>query len=350
MSVVVFGGGGFIGSHVTERLLTRGENVTVVDVDTGKIDHLRDDDLLTVHELDIRNEGNESTCRGLVEEADVAFDLIAYANPQQYVDRPIDVVELNLFENLKIVDYCIEANTRLIQFSTCEVYGKMGNRSDVEFREGESDLILGPIENQRWIYSNAKQLLERLVYAYGDEGDLRYTIVRPFNFIGPKMDYIIESPDEGTPRVFASFMSSLLYDHPMFLVDGGTNQRSFTAIEDAVDAIELLYENPDGEFDNEIVNIGTPENEATIAELARTMRDIYQDRSPNGTLPDLVEVPGEEFYGEGYEDCERRVPSIEKLTSMGWSPEYGLRETLERAMEYYIREHEGAQTPLNGDD
>jgi nucleoside-diphosphate-sugar epimerase len=340
--LALFGGGGFIGSHLTRRLLNRGHDLHVVDVSGTKIADLRSNDRLHFYELDITKEENDEQCLELIERSDIVFDLVAYANPQQYVDMPLDVVELNYHENLKIVEQCVETDTRIVQFSTCEVYGKLGNRTgdDIEFDEDTSDLITGPVEQHRWIYACAKELLERVVHAHGLENGLKWTIVRPFNFIGPEMDYIIESPDEGTPRVFAAFMSSLLYDHPMYLVDGGTNKRVFTYIDDAIDAIELILKNEGGHFTNEIVNVGVRENETTIRDFASLMRDIYQELDSDGTPLEMREISGKEFYGEGYEDSERRVPSTTKLREAGWEPEYDLREGLEECIQYYIDNYE----------
>lgn len=340
--IALFGGGGFIGSHLTSRLLETDYDLTVVDISKEKLDDVLPHPQVEFHELDIRDETNDRKCYQIVENSDVVVDLIAYANPQQYVEMPLDVVDLNFHKNLNIVEDCVETDTRLIQFSTCEVYGKIGNRSgdEIVFKEDTSDLILGPVGQQRWIYACAKELLERVVYAYGEEHGLEWSIIRPFNFVGPKMDYIITSPDEGTPRVFAAFMSALLYEHPMYLVNGGTNKRVFTFIEDAIDATELVLENDDERFTNEIVNVGNPTNEVTIREFADLMRDIYRDLSPSDSLPEIEEVSGEEFYGEGYEDSKRRVPAVEKLTDAGWEPKYDLREALEESMAYYIKRHE----------
>lgn len=344
-TIALFGGGGFIGSHLARRLVADGYDIIIVDVADEKVRDLLSHKRVEYRELDIRKPENDDTCHTITQRADTVVDLIAYANPQEYVDRPIDVVDLNYHQNLKIVEDCVGLDTRLIQFSTCEVYGKLGNRSgeDIVFYEDESDCVTGPIENHRWIYATAKELLERMVHAYGMEGALDWTIIRPFNFIGRDMDYIITSPDEGTPRVFASFMSALLYDHPMYLVDGGHNRRTFTSIHDAVDATQLIIENPDRQFSKEIVNIGTPGNEVSIREFAHLMRELYLELSPSNTLPQLIEISGEEFYGKGYEDCERRVPDVRKLTSAGWTPEYDLREALEDTMPYYIEQHELAK-------
>ena len=257
-TVALFGGAGFIGSHLTERLLEEGYHLVVVDIDSEKIEDLLSHDRIDFHELDIRQD-DAGTVTSVVESAEVVFDLIAYANPKQDVDMPLEVVHLNYDQNLRLVEDCVETDTRLIQFSTSEVYGKIGNRKgdDEVFSEDGSDLIMGPVENHRWIYATAKQLLERMVHAHGIENGLDWTVIRPFNFIGREMDYLIEEPDAGTPRVFASFMSALLYDHPMYLVDGGENRRSFTHISDAVSAMVYVLEGPE-RYNREVVNIGTP--------------------------------------------------------------------------------------------
>ena len=338
--VALFGGAGFIGSHLTRRLLEEDYRLTVVDIESEKIDGLLPHDRIDFYQLDVR-EDNEGTVEAIVDASAVVVDLIAYANPKQYVDMPLEVVDVNYDQNLQLVEDCVETDTRLIQFSTSEVYGKMGNRRGDEkvFTEDDSDLIMGPVENHRWIYATAKQLLERMVHAHGRENGLGWTVVRPFNFIGREMDYLIEEPDAGTPRVFASFMSALLYDHPMYLVDGGKNRRSFTHISDAVEAMVTLLENED-RYNREVVNIGTPGNETSMRDFAYLMRDVYAEMSPTGDLPPVETVSSEEFYGNGYEDCERRIPNVEKLTAAEWEPQYDLRETLEESISYYVDRYE----------
>lgn len=338
--IALFGGGGFIGSHLTRRLRDQYE-LDIVDINSGKITDVLEHPNIEFHELDISDPANDAVCREIVERADVVIDLIAYANPQQYVDMPLEVVDLNYDQNLKLVEACVDADVWLIQFSTCEVYGKVGARTgeDVIFQEDMSDLIMGPVGKHRWIYATAKQLLERMVHAHGLENDLSWTIVRPFNFIGPQMDYIVESPEEGTPRVFASFMSALIHDHPIHLVDGGENKRSFTDIEDAIRGVETILQQPE-KFHREIVNIGSPDNEASISEFAHLMRDVYAELSPDTSLPVIRTVSGEEYYGKGYEDIERRVPDVEKLAANGWCPEYNLHETVKRSVSYYVDKYE----------
>ena len=212
----------------------------------------------------------------------------------------------------------------------------LGDRNGI-FDEESSLLILGPVNKQRWIYSCAKQLLERVIYAYGKEGLLNYTIIRPFNFIGPKMDFLVKSRDEGIPRVFANFMSSLIYNNKMYVVDGGTNMRTFTYIKDAVEAISLIIKNENNVFNNQIVNVGNPENEITIFDLAVLMREIYQKETCLEKVSEITQIKGEDYYGEGYQDSERRIPDITKLKEIDWYPKHDIRNTLELSMKYYIK-------------
>ena len=225
----------------------------------------------------------------------------------------------------------------MIQFSTCEVYGKTGG-NEGPFKEDTTDCILGPVCNHRWIYSCAKQLLERIIHSRGLKGDLDYTIIRPFNFIGPLIDYLVEKPGDGNPRVFSHFMSALLYGHPMCLVDGGHARRSYTYIDDAVNAILIILAHPE-DTHNQILNVGNPENEVSIREFAKIMRDLYGQLTGNPCQCPLVEVSAEEFYGSGYEDCDRRIPEVSKLKRLGWSPKYDLLETLRMTMKFHLQHH-----------
>ena len=273
--------------------------------------------------------------KDLIEDSDVVVNLIAYAIPALYIEKPLDVVELNFFQNLRIVKQCMKQKKWVIQFSSCEVYGLLGGRNGI-FTEESSLLILGPVNKNRWIYSCAKQLLERIIYAYGKEKLLNYTIIRPFNFIGPKMDFLVKSKDDGIPRVFANFISALLYKEPMYIVDKGINKRTFTYIKDAVEALGTILKNKE-KFENKIVNIGNPRNEISIHDLAYLMRKIYKKSIPGEAVPDIISIDGEKYYGEGYQDSERRIPNIDKLTALGWKPKHNLIETFQYSMDYYIQ-------------
>jgi nucleoside-diphosphate-sugar epimerase len=334
IKISIFGGGGFIGSHLSDYLIKENYIVTVIDKESQKIsEYCFESKKFTFKNLDIHRDNTQT--KEIIKNSDVVINLIAYAIPALYIKKPLEVVELNLFENLKIINYCLEFKKWIIQFSSCEVYGLLGGRNGI-FSEESSLLILGPVKKNRWIYSCAKQLLERIIYAYGSKEQLNYTIIRPFNFIGPNMDFLVKSPDDGIPRVFANFMSSLLYKEPMYIVDKGKNRRTFTFIKDAVKAMGLILKNQ-GIFKNQIVNIGNPKNEISIRNLAYLMREIYKKNIPFEKVPEIISIAGDKYYGIEYQDSERRIPAIDKLKSVGWTPEFNLKDTFSFSMDYYIQ-------------
>jgi len=350
MNILSLGAAGFIGSHLTHRLLKEGHKVTALDLDVEKVEDCLTHPNLTFLRQDIRAPGFDLD--SLVRDSDLVIDLIAYANPGLYLRIPLEVFRLNFTENLKIAESCVRHGKRLIQFSTCEVYGRTAaslpnaNLMDpadpihATFGEDTSEYILGPVVKHRWIYSCAKQLLERVLHAYGLEHGFNYTIIRPFNFIGPKIDFLPQDR-EGIPRVFSFFMDALLNGTKMKLVNGGAQQRCYTYIDDAIECSYRIVENPGGACDRQIFNIGSPYNEVSIRQMAEQMLAIYAEkfRDPAVPLPEIVSVPGEEFYGEGYDDSDRRIPDITKATTLlGWKPVWNMRDTLEATMQYYVTE------------
>lgn len=351
LHILMLGAGGFIGSHLTDRLLADGHRVTALDTHTDKLDHALGHPTLTFVDHDIFD--HAFSLETLIAGSDLVVDLIAHANPGLYVRQPLDVFRLNFNENLRIAELCVKHGKRLIQFSSCEVYGKSlaavcgdrlpdpGDPALATFSEDTTDLIMGPVGRHRWIYACAKQLLERVLHAHGLEGRLKYTIIRPFNFIGPRIDYL-PSETDGVPRVFSYFMEALQTGGTMKLVDGGDHRRCYTYIEDAVDCIARIVENPDGVCDRQIFNIGSPHNETSIRDLALAMRDIFEAEfaPPGAPRAQIVDVTGEAFYGPGYEDSDRRIPDIAKArTLLGWEPRWGLRDLLRETMAYYVHEY-----------
>ncbi len=336
MKILLLGAGGFIGSHLVEHLLERGEHEIVgVDITAEKLEGISGS-AFTFHELDIHEVPDD-----LVRESDVVVDLIAYANPSIYVEAPLSVYQLNFEANMRIVHHCVNHGKRLIQYSTSEVYGKAGNNTAL-YREDESDLVMGPVSKQRWIYAAAKQLLERVIHAYSLQGDLEFTIIRPFNFIGPRIDYLVPAGTMGGPRVFAHFMSALLEGGPMHLVDGGHVHRTFLSIYDANEAFQTVLDRPEAR--NEIYNFGNPSNDTTIRELSTLMTDIYTRLAGDPPRSEVVEVSGETFYGAGYEDMDRVPPDISKLVALGWEPQHDLAKTLELTIGYYLEQAREAAT------
>lgn len=351
MKILTLGAAGFIGSHLTQRLLNEGHIVVGVDIYNDKIREFLNHENLTFIEQDIRHKNCDIDA--LVRDSDLVINLIAYANPGLYIKMPLEVFQLNFLENNEIIESCVKLNKRLIQFSSCEVYGKsvvaitngkLKNPDDPAygtFSEDISEFILGPVNKHRWIYACAKQLIERVLHAYGLEKGFNYTIIRPFNFIGPKIDYLLDETD-GIPRVFSFFMDALINGTQMKLVEGGHHRRCYTYIDDAIECILRIVENPGGVCDQQIFNIGSPQNEVTIRELAETMSKIYAEkfRKPNVPLPEIIEVSADEFYGEGYDDSDRRIPDISKARRLlGWVPKWGITEMLETTIQYYITEY-----------
>lgn len=348
LNILCLGAGGFIGSHLSARLLSAGHHVTGVDIHAEKLGEVASHPRFTYLPHDIRMAGDKLDA--LVAASDLVIDLIAHANPGLYVSRPLDVFRLNFNENLKIAECCVRHSKRLIQFSSCEVYGKtvasiipesLVNPEDpglAHFSEDTTPFILGSIGSHRWIYSCAKQLLERVLHAHGLAGELNYTIIRPFNFIGPRIDYLPRE-HEGVPRVFSHFMGALLHGGTMPLVNGGLQRRCYSYIDDAVDCMEKIVENRDGICDHQIFNIGSPDNEVSIRGLALLMQELYLEHFDGvaAALPPLSEIDAEKFYGPGYDDSDRRIPDISKASKLlHWKPRYSLRQTVTESMRYYV--------------
>jgi len=334
MNLLILGAGGFIGSNLVEHLLEHSEHTIVaIDADDEKLrDIPNTEGRLSFLNLDIRE--SHEVIEELMRSVDVVVDLIAYANPSDYITRPLDVIDLNLLRNLELVDACVRHEKRLIQFSTCEVYGLSQGRQ-TPFNEDTTNLVMGPIKNQRWVYAASKQMLERVIYAFGQEDDLDFTILRPFNFVGPKIDYLVEAGAMGGPRVFSHFFSALVSGGPLRLVDGGSAHRSFTHIDDANRAIQLVIDQPE-RCHNAILNIGNPGNGTTIRDLAYLMREIYGELTGTTPTSAIEDIDGQTFYGAGYEDCDWRIPDIGKMSALGWQPQLDLRETFRRTMAWHL--------------
>ena len=332
MRIAILGAGGFIGSHMVEHLLARAEHDVVgVDLTAEKLAGIGGE-RFTFHEADIGRA--PALLEEVIRTADVVVDLVAYANPSLYVTSPLEVFELNFMLNLDVARLCIKHRKRLIQYSSAEVYGKAAEGE--HYMEDETNCIFGPIHKQRWIYATGKMLLERVLYAHGVAGDLDCTIIRPFNFIGSRIDYLVPANAIGGPRVFPHFMSAVLSGGPIRLVDGGHVHRAFLYIDDANAAFQTLLDNPH-RARNGIYNVGNPANNVTVRELALLMLDLYEEITGERPASEIVEISGEAFYGEGYEDSDRLPPDIAKLRALGWEPRYDLRTTLRETMRYYLR-------------
>jgi UDP-apiose/xylose synthase len=343
VKILILGCGGFIGSHLIERLLrSKRYEITGVDVSEYKIrSHLEHFDF---RQRDVFEDPD------LLEEeiagSDTVVFLASICNPAMYVSDPAETIRSNFTRPSRIVEFCTKHRKWLISISTCEVYGRtlssyVGDSyadESLYLQEEESTpSVLGPIHATRWSYASAKQLLDRYIHALSAEG-LKYTIVRPYNFFGARMDYIPDTWNSGVPRVLACFMDALFNDKPIRLVDGGHAYRTITYIDDAIDALERILERPETAC-CQLFNIANPDNELTIEQLARKMRAIYAELTgdPKYLNHPIEVINHEEFYGSGYEDCDRRVPDISKAKDLlGWQPVVGLDKTLEYAVRFFV--------------
>ena len=337
MKVLILGVNGFIGNALTHRILTTTDwEVYGLDMASDKLERSMGDPRFHFLEGDITI--NKEWIEYNIKKCDVVLPLVAIATPVTYVKDPLRVFELDFEENLKIIRLCAKYNKRIIFPSTSEVYGMSPDR---EFDEETSPLMLGPINKERWIYSCAKQMLDRVIYAYGAHEGLRYTLFRPFNWIGPKLDSI-STAKEGSSRVLTQFLYNILAGEPIQLVDGGEQRRSFTYIEDGIDCLMRIIENRDGCADAGIFNIGNPKNDLSVKELAEKLLELvrqYPDYREKAEACHIVEVTSSAFYGKGYQDMLTRVPSVKNAKErLGWEPVTTVDDALKHTLDFYLIE------------
>jgi nucleoside-diphosphate-sugar epimerase len=335
LKVLILGANGFIGSALTEAILAQRDwQVFGMDVGDDKLGELVDHPRFKFVEGDITI--NREWVEYNVRKCDAILPLVAIANPAQYIKDPLRVFELDFEANLVVVRQCVKYRKRLIFPSSSEIYGMC---PDPELDEHTSSLVYGPIDKQRWIYAASKQLIDRVIYAYGVRDGLDYTLFRPFNWIGPKLDNVFE-PKEGSSRVFTQFLSNVFHRQPIQLVDGGKQRRSFTYIGDAIDCLLRIIENRDGCASRHIFNIGNPDADLSVAELAEAIIEVCLEFPQYRHLAQaarIISVDSAEYYGKYYQDIQARVPSIRAARDLlGWLPTTDLRTAIRRTLEYHI--------------
>jgi nucleoside-diphosphate-sugar epimerase len=208
---------------------------------------------------------------------------------------------------------------------------------DAEFDPAQSNLVYGPINKPRWIYACAKQLMDRVIWGYGMEG-LRFTLFRPFNWIGPGLDSIY-TPKEGSSRVVTQFLGHIVRGEPINLVDGGSQKRAFTYIDDGIDALMHIIANENDIANGKIYNIGNPKNNHSVKELANMMLTIAKKIPEYAVTADkvkLIETTSKAYYGIGYQDVQNRVPAISNtMQELGWKPSTAMEDALAKIFEAY---------------
>jgi len=336
--VLILGVNGFIGNALVDRLLDDGGyEIYGMDLHSDNIERFIGQPGFHFVEGDISI--NREWIEYHVRKCDVILPLVAIATPKEYVRNPLKVFNLDFEENLRIVRYCSRYNKRLIFPSTSEVYGMC---SDEEFDENKSNLVTGPIKMQRWIYSCSKQLLDRVIWAYGAKEGLRFTLFRPFNWLGPRLDSL-DSARIGSSRAITQLILNLVTGTPIQLVDGGEQKRCFTDVRDGIDCLCRIIENKNNRAAGEIFNIGNPINEASIRELAEILTKQFEEHPLRTLFPPpagIIQVESSLYYGKGgYQDVIFRKPSIRNAKKkLNWTPEISLKEAISSTLDFFLKE------------
>jgi UDP-glucose 4-epimerase len=318
MKALITGGAGFLGSHLAEALVERGDSVHVIDnLSTGAIDNVAHLKASPRFAYTVDSVLNEPLVAELVDGADVVFHLAAAVGVRLIVESPVNTIETNVHGTEMVLKLANKKRKKVLLTSTSEVYGKADT---VPFRE-DGDLVMGPTSKGRWSYACSKAIDEFLGLAYHKEKRLPVVVVRLFNTVGPRQ----------TGRygmVIPSFVKQALLGHPLTVFGDGTQTRCFTYVSDVVSQLIALAEEPRAV--GEVFNVGNDREEVTIGDLARRVVARTGSSSP------IELVPYDRAYEEGFEDMQRRVPDLAKLRALtGYEPKVHLDEILDRVIAYF---------------
>ncbi len=330
MRFLITGGAGFIGSHLAERLLERGDHVVLLDnLSTGSMENIRH---LKSHyrmQYFLDSIENRQLLAELVDDAEVVVHLAAAVGVRLIVESPVRTIETNVNGTQLILEAASKKRKLVVTASTSEVYGK---NTQVPFRE-DADLVLGPTTKGRWSYAASKALDEFLALSYWKEKKLPVIVVRLFNTVGPRQ----------TGRygmVLPNFVGQALDGKPITVYGSGKQSRCFCDVRDVVEALMRLMETQHAV--GEVVNVGNTE-EVTIEGLAQLVKERTRSSSP------IEFVPYDQAYEPGFEDMFRRVPSVEKLETLtGFRPRTSLVEIVDRVAAYFRERREAAQRAAVG--
>jgi len=324
---LITGGAGFIGSHLAERLLDRGDRVVLLDnLSTGSMDNIRHLKSFERMEYHLDNIENRQLVAELVDDADAVIHLAAAVGVKLIVESPVRTIETNVNGTQRILEAASKKRKLVLTASTSEVYGKNTN---VPFHE-DADLVLGPTTKGRWSYAASKALDEFLALSYWKEKQLPVIVVRLFNTVGPRQ----------TGRygmVLPNFVKAALDNAPISVYGDGRQSRCFCDVRDTVEALVRLIDTHHSI--GEVVNVGNTE-EVSIEELAQLVR---QRTGSNSTIEF---VPYDKAYEPGFEDMMRRVPCVDKLEALtGFRPRTPLTEIIDRVAAFFRQKAEPVPTP-----
>jgi UDP-glucose 4-epimerase len=314
---LITGGAGFIGSHLAERLLDRGDRVVLLDnLSTGSMDNIRHLKTSERMEYHLDNIENHQLVAELVDDADVIVHLAAAVGVKLIVESPVRTIETNVNGTQRILEAACKKRKLVLTASTSEVYGKNVN---VPFRE-DADLVLGPTTKGRWSYAASKALDEFLALSYWKEKKLPVIVVRLFNTVGPRQ----------TGRygmVLPNFVKAALDNSAISVYGDGKQSRCFCDVRDTVEALIRLIDS--NRAVGEVVNVGNTE-EVSIESLARLVKQR------TGSSSAIEFIPYDRAYEPGFEDMMRRVPNVEKLHAItGFRPQTPLNEIIDRVAAYF---------------
>src|SRR6266853_1325686 len=317
MHALITGGAGFIGSHLAETMLARGDSVFVLDnLSTGSMENIVHLKGRSGFEYFIDSVENEGLLAELIDRSDVVFHFAAAVGVKLIVEQPVYTIETNVHGTEVVLKHANKKKKLVVIASTSEVYGKS---EDVPFRE-DSDLVLGPTPKHRWAYACSKAIDEFLALAYWKERQLPVIVVRFFNTVGPR-----QSGQYG--MVIPNFVRQALAGEPITVFGDGTQSRSFTHVTDVVGALLKLVVEP--KAIGQVINIGNTE-EVTIQKLAERVRQL------TGSTSSIKIVPYDEAYESGFEDMPRRVPDLSKAHKMiGYETKHTLDDILSQVIEYF---------------
>ncbi len=317
MRVLITGGAGFIGSHLADNYLERGDEVFILDdLSTGSIDNIRHLRSHPRFHYTIESVHHGPTVAELVDQCDVVFHLAAAVGVRLIVESPVRTIETNVHGTEVVLAQANKKKKKVLLASTSEVYG-LSNQ--VPFRE-DGNLVLGPTTKGRWSYACSKAIDEFLALAYWRERKLPTVIARLFNTVGPR-----QTGQYG--MVVPTFVKQALTGRPITIHGDGSQSRCFTDVTDIAGALMKLMDHPGAV--GEVFNIGSSE-EVTIRALAERVRTLA------GSQSEIVCVPYEQAYGEGFEDMPRRVPDISKIGALvGYRPTRSLDQILDSVIVYF---------------
>jgi UDP-glucose 4-epimerase len=316
LRVLITGGAGFIGSHLADAYLQRGDHVYVIDdLSTGKIENIQHLKGQSRFHYTIDTVHNQPVTAELVDQCDVIFHLAAAVGVKLIVESPVRTIETNVRGTEVVLSLANKKKKKVLVASTSEVYGLS---SDVPFRE-DGNLVMGATTKGRWSYACSKAIDEFLALAYWREKKLPTIIVRLFNTVGPR-----QTGQYG--MVIPTFVKQALSGRPITVYGDGNQSRCFGYVGDIVGALVKLMDHDDSV--GQVFNIGSNQ-EISIVELAQRVKELTQSDS------EIVFVPYDEAYEEGFEDMPRRVPDISKVSSLvGFRPEMSLDGILKTVIDY----------------